>query len=119
MARWRIGFVVPRYGEDILGGAERATRNLAEQSVTTGLADVEVLTTCARDHLTWQNELRPGETIINDVPVRRFPVAHGLRDVARYDALHMRLMHRQVLSPEEQYEWVKPCLFGGAVQHLP
>ena len=117
MARWRIGFVVPRYGEDVLGGAERAARNLAEQLVATGWAEVEVLTTCARDHLTWQNELPAGETIINNVPVRRFPVAHRLRDAARYDALHLRLMHQEALSPDEQYEWVdqsahSPELYG-------
>ena len=124
MAHWRIAFVVPRYGQDILGGAERAFQALAERLVATDLADVQVLTTCARDHLTWQNELRPGETIVNDVPVRRFPVATGLRDVARYDALHLRLMHQHALSPDEQYEWVSqsahsPELYAYVETHGP
>lgn len=106
MARWRIGLVVPRYGQEILGGAEKSFRILAEQLVATDLVEVEVLTTCARDHLTWRNGLPAGETIINNVPVKRFPIAHELRDAARYDALHLRLMHQQMLSPDEQYEWV-------------
>jgi glycosyltransferase involved in cell wall biosynthesis len=106
MARWRIGLVVPRYGEDLLGGAERATQNLAEQLVASDVAQVQVLTTCARDHLTWQNELPAREMLTHNVPVRRFPVAHGLRDAARYNALHLRWMHQHVLSADEQHEWV-------------
>jgi hypothetical protein len=39
-------------------------------------AEVEVLTTCARDYVTWENELRAGVESINGLPVRRFPVAH-------------------------------------------
>lgn len=104
MKRWRIGFVVPRYGEDVLGGAEALARSLAEQIVATDWADVRVLTTCARDHFTWRNELAPGETLLNGVPVRRFRVVQ--RDGKRYEALHLRLIHRERLSSEEQYEWV-------------
>jgi glycosyltransferase involved in cell wall biosynthesis len=36
--------------------------------------DVEVLTTCARDYLTWRNVYAPGVTTLNGVRVRRFPV---------------------------------------------
>ena len=37
--------------------------------------DVEMLTTCARDHYTWQNEYEPGTTTHDDgVVVHRFPV---------------------------------------------
>ena len=37
--------------------------------------DVEVLTTCARDHYTWRNEYEPGTTTVDDgVVVHRFPV---------------------------------------------
>lgn len=106
MNRWRIAFVVPRYGEEILGGAERATRVLAEYIVKAERADVRVLTTCARDHFKWQNTFPPGESLLNGVPVRRFPVASSLRDMARHDALHLRLLQRERLTPDEQYEWV-------------
>ena len=36
--------------------------------------EVEVLTTCATDYVTWRNELPPGIESINGVPVRRFRV---------------------------------------------
>jgi len=75
--------------------------------VAAELADVDVLTTCAGDHLTWQNEMPPGETCLNGVLVRRFPVEHKFRDRARYEALHLRLIQRELLAPDEQYEWVE------------
>src|SRR5262249_18624266 len=37
-------------------------------------AEVEVLTTCATDYVTWRNDLAPGVESINGVPVRRFRV---------------------------------------------
>jgi glycosyltransferase involved in cell wall biosynthesis len=103
---WRIALVVPRYGEDVLGGAEALARGLAEQLVASGLARVEVLTTCARDHFTWQNELPAGTTVLNRVPVRRFQIARTSRNIARYDALHSRLIQGEVPPIEEQYAWV-------------
>lgn len=106
MKRWRIGFVVPRYGEDVLGGAEALARSLAERIVATDWANVRVLTTCARDHFTWRNELPAGESLVNGVPVRRFPIAPRERDAARYHALHLRLIRNERLAVEEQYEWV-------------
>lgn len=106
MKRWRIGLVVPRYGEDILGGAETLARGLAEQLVGVETAYIEVITTCARDHLTWQNELPSGETVVNGVKIKRFPIAHQCRNAARYDALHLRLIQGEIISPNEQYEWV-------------
>jgi glycosyltransferase involved in cell wall biosynthesis len=35
---------------------------------------VEVVTTCARDYVTWRNERPAGVETINGIPVRRFPV---------------------------------------------
>jgi glycosyltransferase involved in cell wall biosynthesis len=70
--RLRLAFVVQRYGAEIDGGAEYLCRRVAE-----GLAphhDVEVLTTCARDYLTWKNVYRPGVETVGGVRVRRFPV---------------------------------------------
>ncbi|MBM3128957.1 MAG: glycosyltransferase family 4 protein [Chloroflexi bacterium] len=122
MKRWRIGFVVPRYGEDVLGGAEALARSLAEQIVAVNWADVCVLTTCARDHFTWRNELPAGESVINGVPVRRFPIAQRGRDAARYHALHLRLIRNERLLVEEQYEWVhqsahSPALYAYLETH--
>jgi glycosyltransferase involved in cell wall biosynthesis len=68
----KLAVVVQRYGADISGGAELHARYIAERLARHG--SVEVLTTCARDYITWKNELPPGEEKVNGVPVRRFPV---------------------------------------------
>lgn len=106
MRTWNLALVVPRYGEDVLGGAEALARGLAEQVVASGLAQVTVLTTCARNHMTWENELPVGESVVRGVTVRRFPIAHDTRQRPRYEQLHLRLMHNELLSPDEQFEWV-------------
>jgi glycosyltransferase involved in cell wall biosynthesis len=69
----KLAVVVQRYGADINGGAELHARYLAERLAQH--ASVEVVTTCARDYVTWRNELAPGTETINGLTVRRFPVA--------------------------------------------
>ena len=69
----KLAIVVQRYGADINGGAELHARYIAER--LSRHATVEVLTTCARDYVTWKNELPAGVERVNGIPVRRFPVA--------------------------------------------
>jgi glycosyltransferase involved in cell wall biosynthesis len=68
----KIAVVVQRYGADINGGAELHARYIAQR--LSRRATVDVLTTCARDYVTWKNELPAGEEQVNGVTVRRFPV---------------------------------------------
>ena len=68
----KVAVVVQRYGQDINGGAELHARYIAEHLARH--ADVEVLTTCATDYVTWRNERPAGVETINSVPVRRFRV---------------------------------------------
>ena len=71
----KLAVVVQRYGADINGGAELHARYIAER--LSRHAEVEVVTTCARDYVTWKNELPPGVEEINGVRVRRFPVSRA------------------------------------------
>src|SRR5918994_6066562 len=70
----KLAVAVQRYGADINGGAELHARYIAERLARH--ASVEVVTTCARDYVTWRNELPPGVQAVNGVTVRRFPVGH-------------------------------------------
>src|SRR5262245_33679330 len=85
----RVSFVIPRYGAEGVGGAETLTRGLAEHLATSGTV-VEVLTTCARDHLTWENAHAPGVTVEQGVVVRRFPVKP--RNTRVFAWLHQRIL---------------------------
>jgi glycosyltransferase involved in cell wall biosynthesis len=99
----RLAFVVPRYGVEIVGGAETLARGFAER-LPRDRFDVEVWTTCARDHHTWANAHEPGATEVNGVVVRRFPVS--ARDVHRFLAVQERLSLGFPLSTDEEIDWL-------------
>jgi glycosyltransferase involved in cell wall biosynthesis len=73
----KLAFVVQRYGADIAGGSESHCRQLAER--LSSRHDITVLTTCARDYVTWANAFPAGSTLEKGVRVLRFPVARQRR----------------------------------------
>jgi glycosyltransferase involved in cell wall biosynthesis len=77
----KLAVVVQRYGAAINGGAELHARYIAEHLARH--VDIDVLTTCARDYITWRNELPAGSETLNGVTIRRFPVDHE-RDVKTF-----------------------------------
>ena len=90
--------VVQRYGADINGGAELHARYIAERLAKH--ASVEVLTTCARDYVTWKNELPPGDDKVNGLPVRRFPVRRPRNPVEFGRLSNTVFHHRHSLADE-------------------
>jgi len=98
----KIAFVVQRYGENITGGSESLCRNIAERMVKK--ADVEIITSCANDYITWDNFYNEGEEVINDVLVRRFSVVET-REINSFNKLSDEvLLTRQPFS--KQVDWV-------------
>ncbi len=120
MGKGRIAFVPPRYGDDVVGGAETVLRQAAERLAGRGW-DVEILTTCAKDHYTWANEYPAGASRDGDLTIRRFPVVHG-DDPIGWEALECRVRVGGALSPDEQFAWMNgrfrvPGLFHHLVGH--
>ena len=98
----KVAVVVQRYGADINGGAELHARYIAEHLGRH--AEVRVLTTCARDYVTWRNEFPPGEEIVHGIPVERFPVRHE-RDTADFGRRSTRVFTR-IHSLQDELNWL-------------
>jgi glycosyltransferase involved in cell wall biosynthesis len=99
----RIAFIVQRYGIEILGGSEYHCRLIAERM--TGLHDVDVLTTCARDYITWANEYPAGSERINGVTVHRFPNAHA-RDIDEFNRYSEWIFHNPH-TRDDELSWLE------------
>jgi glycosyltransferase involved in cell wall biosynthesis len=99
----KLAVVVQRYGADISGGAELHARYIAERLARHG--QVEVLTTCARDYITWQNELPAGEDKVNGLTVRRFPVRRP-RDTDDFGR-RSTLVFTQPHSIRDEEKWLE------------
>jgi glycosyltransferase involved in cell wall biosynthesis len=110
----RLAVVVQRYGADINGGAELHARYVAEHLARH--AEVEVFTTCARDYVTWDNDLPEGASTLGGVLVRRFQVA-APRDVFDF-ARRSTLVFNQTHSVQDELAWLhsegptSPALIG-------
>src|SRR4051812_35760290 len=99
----KLAFVIQRYGTEVLGGSEYHCRLIAERLASQH--EVEVLTTCARDYITWRNEYPEGVDRIRGVTVRRF--ANQLtRDIGAFDRYSDWIFNNPHTSDDE-IEWVK------------
>jgi glycosyltransferase involved in cell wall biosynthesis len=98
----KLAVVVQRYGQGINGGAELHARYIAERLAR--VADVEVLTTCATDYVTWRNDVPEGVEQVNNVAVRRFRVKHE-RDPHAFGA-KSDLVFRQTHSIDDELDWL-------------
>ena len=101
----KITYVTPRYGAEVLGGAEYAARMLAERLVSQLGWRVDVLTSCALDATTWADEYAPGDAEINGVQVRRFPV-NGPRHSQFPQTSDRVLAHPKLATAVDQAQWI-------------
>ncbi len=102
----RVGFVVPRYGDGIAGGAEVAAKLLAEHLAAVDGFACEVFTTTALDAATWRNELTPGTSEEHGVTVHRFASAAGRGDdFAHWDA--RLLADPTSLDVDDAWRWLE------------
>jgi glycosyltransferase involved in cell wall biosynthesis len=73
----RLGLLVPRYGEEVVGGTEHWLRELCEHLVADRDWSVEVFTTCAKSAATWADEYPPATTVEAGVTVHRYRSVSG------------------------------------------
>lgn len=114
----RIAFVSPRFSDGpTVGGAETLLRRLAERLVIAGW-QVDYLTTCARNHFTWENEIPPGITTVSGINVHYFPVDSG-RDLDTFIAIQNRISRSCDVSRDDELRWHRNNVNSQALyQHL-
>ncbi len=102
----RFAFVTPRYGPEVVGGAELGARLLAEHLVADCGIQVEVFTTCALEASTWADHFPAGESDINGVRVHRFQSESGRYE--DFDAWGTELLRfPERASSAQATEWIK------------
>jgi glycosyltransferase involved in cell wall biosynthesis len=98
----KIAFIVQRYGREILGGSETLARQLAER--LSRRHEITVLTTTAKDYITWKNEFPPGEDKVRGVRVIRFPVT-AERDLESFNKFSDEI-YKGRPTREQELEWL-------------
>lgn len=118
-----LAVVLPRYGESLGGGAEALVRALvqelsfANKTVRPLVERIEVWTTCALDHRTWENAFPAGRTEEHGVPVFRFPVDN--RDVTIFLEQEQAIADGKALTVDQQLAWLENSVNSRALyQHI-
>ena len=99
----RLAFVIQRYGADVLGGSEHLCRLVAERLAVSH--DVDVVTSCARDYVTWANQYPEGADRVRGVTVRRFATAMT-RDIGAFNT-YSDWIYNNAHTRTDELNWLK------------
>ncbi|NTU83748.1 MAG: glycosyltransferase family 4 protein, partial [Chloroflexales bacterium] len=109
----KIAVVAPRYGPQVLGGAESGIRSWAEQLAARGHS-VEALTTCTVDMGDWSDHVPPGVEELNGVTVRRFRTTRV--DMSVFHTLLQRANKGERLRSYEEERFMQHNLRSAALE---
>ncbi|HET9444459.1 MAG TPA: glycosyltransferase [Acidimicrobiales bacterium] len=120
MAERRLALVPTRYGDDVIGGSEAVIREAAHGLAARGW-EVEILTTCARSHYTWENAYEPGTSTDGELTIRRFATVVDGDKLAR-DTIERRIQLGLPIGRDDQLTWLNgtlrvPDLFHHLLRH--
>lgn len=111
----KIAFIIPRFEPQLAGGAEVHCKQLAERLAAHH--QVEILTTCARDHFSWKNYYEPGNKVVNGVTARRFLVDPN-RVTPRFLIVQRKIDHGLPLTDKEEQWWIADSIRSQAMERF-
>lgn len=101
----KLAFVVPRFAEDIAGGAETLVRELAVKLQEEGKHQIEIFTTCAKDNRSWDNFYEPGQVDVSGLKTTRFLV--DKRNLDAWVPLQIALNEGTRLDLDQELSWLE------------
>jgi glycosyltransferase involved in cell wall biosynthesis len=115
----RLALVPARFGPGLAGGAEIVLAQMARRLLARGW-EVEILTTCALDHHSWENLLPAGKAMEDGMLVRRFPTV--TTSGPERAQLEQAILSGASLRLHEQQRWMNagmrsPELFHYLLDH--
>ncbi len=102
MFRMKLAIVIQRYGTEITGGAE--AHCMAMVGRLSRFADVEVITTCAKDYVSWRNEYDAGLERVDHIPVHRFKTDR-VRKPRKFDR-YSQYLYTQPHTYFDEVDWM-------------
>lgn len=99
----KIAFIIQRCGKEIVGGAESLCLNVAQQ--LSKYFEIEILTSCAIDYMSWENHYPSGIEKIGNVNIRRFKTDFT-RDISSFNRLSDKVLAGSH-STEDELLWMK------------
>lgn len=109
----RLSLVSPRFEPVTAVGAEVQIKVLAGLLAARG-HQVEVLTTCVRDTMTWKNHYHPGRSSVGAFTLRRFPVDPRPLSRRRLE-IGWRIRRGEAVDRADQEEWYRGLGFSSAL----
>jgi glycosyltransferase involved in cell wall biosynthesis len=100
----RVKAVISRFGENVTGGAEKHCLDILQ--ILPDHWNIEVLTTTAKDYISWKNEFKSGTETWQNILIHRYPVEQkrNLKSFNRFtDTLRESYPNQ---SKENEKEWL-------------
>jgi glycosyltransferase involved in cell wall biosynthesis len=99
----KVAVIVQRYGAEVLGGSEEHCRKMV--NLFRDNYDFTVLTTTAKEYITWADYYAPGDDTLDGIPVKRFEVKQE-RNIEEFNSFSEQFFATPPDQRNNEREWL-------------